>query len=159
MVEINGVCLRQAGPNLTRHLKLIASKWNPGLLSSRFRVTKIFDQSWEKRIWEIIERTFTNIEPSKILNRTLPEPRTINVWVLCFVAWKVHLYIILMDSVVIDILSGRFKAWSVKTYFTSTLGQCRIEVWRKQKGTKRCSWELELKVYKSWDRCTILSTC
>ena len=35
MVEINGVCLRQAGPNLTRHLKLIASKWNPGLLSSR----------------------------------------------------------------------------------------------------------------------------
>ena len=31
VVEINGVCLRQAGPNLTRHLKLIASKWNPGL--------------------------------------------------------------------------------------------------------------------------------
>ena len=26
VVEINGVCLRQAGPNLTRHLKLIASK-------------------------------------------------------------------------------------------------------------------------------------
>ena len=79
MVEINGVCLRQAGPNLTRHLKLIASKWNPGLPSSRFRVIKIFDQSWEKRIWEIIERTFTNIERSKILSRTLPEPRTINV--------------------------------------------------------------------------------
>lgn len=153
MVEINGVCLRQAGPNLTRHLKLIASKWNPGLLSSRFRVTKIFDQSWEKRIWEIIERTFTNIEPSKILNQG-----QLTFWVWCFVAWKAHLYIILMDSVVIDILSGRFKAWPVKTYFTSTLGQCRIEVWRKQKGTKRCSWELELKVYKSWDRCTILST-
>ena len=52
-------------------------------------------------------------------------------------AWKVHLYIILMDSVVIDILSGRFKARTVKTYFTSTLGPLQDRSLAKTKWNKK----------------------